>query len=241
MSAVKNQRPRPVPFIGRLKIIWQYNRTESYVREYDDLDVPEIFDAIIAVGGELVYNGSSASMSNPITGPTNFLENLDPGDGRTVFRQAGDNNFVGSFLTSPLTSPQEVSTTAFSYRHDFERNEDEGEWWDEGEEITGAFGGGNIEIYRQQLELTFDLAIILEGTTTRTFPPPEPPEEQEPPIIEPFAYNFPAWSGTVTINTNNPFGTFPVELDRAVKAYWDESIVTGEESLAMSVIISPWS
>jgi hypothetical protein len=232
-SLLQTPRFRPVPFIGLITGDWTYSRESDYTYEDPESSSVETDTQSIDGGGQFLIAGTDRPLWTEDGGyqPDNGMAGLLPGEGRTMFNTVGSpgRNRIGIFnLQGSVEAGDPFSA---SWEQTITTGEDEEA---ETSTLTGNQIGDlraffSLQINRSSLVVTFTINAEWSGTLTLG--------DAEP---VPFTSPLNLWTATHTITTDNPFGTFLIELDRDIEAYDLEDPI-GTESLTLTLTIEPWA
>jgi len=239
-SVLSHGQPRAVPFIGELRIAWNFVSDNSYTWSPTpppgDPPVanPQNYNSNIDISGEIVLPGSRAALWTPEGGftPTDLTAGLGIGEGRTVFSPF--NQRVGFYNVGGFFSAGEAQPITLVDQLDYD--EDEPEFVFTAQQAQNLQSTFNGIIFQEKFQFTFSLAFDVAGRLVITFP-----DEDTEPEDEEFIFGYEPWNtGTQDIETpGGLFDEFPLQFERPFFDSGNEQV--GVETLDLTVTILPWT
>jgi hypothetical protein len=235
VSVLANQQPRAVPFIGEVRLAWNFISDNSYTwSPTPPVANPANYNSNIDISGEIVVPGSRAALWTPESGftPNDLTAGLGVGQGRTVFSPF--NQRVGFYNVGGPFSAGDAQPITLIDQLDYD--EDEAEFVFTAEQVQNLQSTFNGIIFQEKFQFTFSLAFDVAGRLVITFP-----DENTEPEDEEFIFGYEPWNtGTQEVETpNGLFDEFSLQFERPFRDPDFEQV--GVETLDLTVTILPWS
>jgi len=244
VSVLANQQPRAVPFIGEVRLAWNFVSDNSYTWSptrppgWPVAVNPANYNINIDMSNEIVVPASRAALGTPegFT-PTDNAAGLEIGKGRTVFLPVTvgpTSQQVGTYLVRGPFSAGDAQPITLVDQLDYDEGQPEDVFTaEQAQNLQSSFGAA---IFQDKIRIFFSLAFDVAGRLVTTFP-----DEDTEPLDEEFVFAYEVFgTGNQDIETpNGPFGQYSLQFERPFR---DPGFVqVGVETLDLTVTILPWT